>query len=139
MEPKTLLLFDGVCGLCDRAVRFFLVRDRKSFLCFAPLQGETAQQLRKRHPDLGWDLKTIFLVENWQTSQERIYQRSEAVLKALSILGGMWKVISWMLRKVPRTVRNRVYDWIAKNRYCWFAKNSKCELNQFVGKERFYY
>ncbi|MEZ5404793.1 MAG: DCC1-like thiol-disulfide oxidoreductase family protein [Verrucomicrobiia bacterium] len=137
--PRFLLFFDGECGLCHRAVRFFLLQDKNRVFYFASLQGATAHQVRERHKN-DWDeeLKSMVLVEDYDTSQEKIYRKSQAVIRALGFLGGFWRMISGLLRMVPRWVADRVYDKIAKNRYNWFEVTSVCDrIVDGVLKERF--
>lgn len=127
-QGKILLLFDGICGLCNKTVRFLSAEDRENLVFFAPLQGKASQSVQMRHANFPSELKTLVLVENWNQNNETIYQKSEAVLKVLDSIGGMWRVVSW-LRIIPQKLRDRVYDWVAKNRYRWFGKSSEaCEM-----------
>lgn len=122
-EHSNIVFYDGVCGLCDRTVRFILKRDTGQRLKFAPLQGETA----KRRADLPSDLKSIVFVKDHGTSQEKIYFRSEAALQILSQLRGFWRVVSW-LRIIPRPLRDAIYNAIAARRYRWFGKFDACRV-----------
>ncbi|MHC4817599.1 MAG: thiol-disulfide oxidoreductase DCC family protein, partial [Planctomycetota bacterium] len=78
--PPRLVLFDGICGFCDRAVRWLIERDRFGHLHFAPLQGETAAALRRRHPEIPEDIDAIVYVET-DASGERVHLRSDAVFR----------------------------------------------------------
>ncbi|HEV8663313.1 MAG TPA: DCC1-like thiol-disulfide oxidoreductase family protein [Candidatus Methylomirabilis sp.] len=126
-RARLLVLFDGVCGLCDRTVGFLTEEDRLTLLRFAPLQGATAASILQRHPEIEVDSKTIILVRGYNTPNETLALRSEAVLCALDELGGIWRVVSW-LRVVPAIVRDAVYDWVARNRYRWFGKYAECRI-----------
>jgi predicted DCC family thiol-disulfide oxidoreductase YuxK len=118
-----LVFFDGVCGLCDRTVQFLLDEDAGRTLQFAPLQGDTARQ----RPDLPSDLRSLIFIANRGTANERIYFRSEAVLRVFDHIGGFWRVASW-LRLIPRPWRDGVYDAVAQRRYRWFGKMDACRL-----------
>lgn len=137
-KPATapLILFDGVCALCDRSVQTLVEEDKEGALRFAPLQGETARPILARHGVSGTDFRSLVLVEDFGTEAERIHQKSEAVLRALSILGGFWRAISW-LRIVPRPIRDSVYDFIARNRYRWFGQLESCRRPEPHWAQRF--
>ena len=123
---RPLVLYDGVCGLCDRSVQFLLREDRRALFTFAALQGETAAAIRRRHPGLdGAD--SMVLVRDAGGDREEVLMRSTAVLHTLALLGGKWRLVSW-LRIVPRPLRDLAYDAIAKRRYRWFGKFESCRL-----------
>ncbi|MBZ0253174.1 MAG: DCC1-like thiol-disulfide oxidoreductase family protein, partial [Candidatus Methylomirabilis sp.] len=92
MEPERIVLFDGVCNVCSAGVDFLLRRDREGRLRFASLQGETAARLRAAHPEIPAEVETMALVERGAAG-ERVYLRSEAVLRTLAALGGLWRVL----------------------------------------------
>lgn len=122
-----VILYDGVCAFCDRTVQTFLEVDMEGALRFAPLQGETARPIFARLGLPAADLESIILVEDLGSDAERIHQKSEAVLRALALLGGFWTVLSW-LRVVPSPLRDAAYGFIARNRYRWFGKFDRCRL-----------
>ena len=121
-----LVLYDGVCALCNRLVRFLLRIDRGAVLCFAPLQGPTAARLAERH-GFALDVKTIVYVRHFGLKHERAYQRSDAALRVLGDVGGVWWLLSG-LRIVPRFLRDALYDWVARHRYRWFGRKEECWL-----------
>ncbi len=122
-KTSGLVLYDGVCGMCDHTVQFLLDEDTAQTLKFAALQGETAT----RRADVPADLKSVAFVMNHGTAQEKIYFRSDAVLRMLDQIGGFWRVMSW-LRVVPHSLRDMVYDAIAQRRYRWFGKLDTCRI-----------
>lgn len=122
-ESANIVFYDGVCGLCDWTVQFVLKRDQARKIFFAPLQGETARQ----RADLPDDLKSIVFITNCGTAQEKIYFRSDAVLRILNQIGGFWRVVSW-LRIIPRLLRDATYNAIAQRRYRWFGKFDECRV-----------
>ena len=120
-----ILLFDGLCPLCNRAVRFVLRRDRQGTVRFGPLQGETARAILARHPALE-NLDTLVLVETEQGSGvERVFVRSEAVLRVAASLGGPWRG-ALAARAVPRVLRDAAYDLVARLRHRAFGRYAAC-------------
>ena len=121
-----LVLYDGVCALCNGTVRFLLRIDRRNMLAFAPLQGPTAARLAERH-GFASDVRSIVYVRSFGLKHERVHTKSEAVLRVLGDVGGVWWLFS-LLRLVPRFLRDPVYDWVARHRYRWFGKYDQCPL-----------
>jgi predicted DCC family thiol-disulfide oxidoreductase YuxK len=119
---KNIVLFDGVCNLCNASVRFILKRDRKNLFYFASLQGAAGQELlRKFNMDTD-QFNSFVLIE-----KNKIFTRSEAVLRVLKILGRGWKFL-YAFIILPKFIRDAVYNLIAKNRYKWFGKKQECPL-----------
>jgi len=113
--PPRLVLFDGVCGFCDRAVRWLLARDPDGRLRFAPLQGETAAALRARHPEIPDEADTVVYVEAIE-GVERVFLRSEAVFRLVAQLRGPWRRLAW-LRWIPRPITDLGYRLFARARF----------------------
>jgi predicted DCC family thiol-disulfide oxidoreductase YuxK len=129
-----LVLYDGVCGLCNRTVRLLLRIDRRRVLAFAPLQGQTAAQLAARHgfpiAAAGEDslaLRSIVYVRSFGLKHERAHLKSDAVLRILGDVGGAWSLLA-VFRVVPRLLRDPLYDWVARHRYRWFGRYDSCPL-----------
>ncbi len=136
--PELLILYDGVCGLCDRTVQFLLAKDKSAKFKFAPLQGETATRIYKRHhQQKPAQFESILFVKEYQTSHEIILQKSDAAIEIMAILGGFWKLFAILGKMIPRMIRDGLYDWIAKNRYHWFGKFDQCRLPLPETKDRF--
>ncbi len=133
--PPALVLFDGVCGLCDRTVRFLLRRDRHARLRFAPLQGETAARLL-RELGIADDLQTLVFVRDAGTPDVRVDVRSTGVLEILRVVGGPWRWLA-ALRVLPPGLRDSVYDWVARHRYRWFGRFATCPLPPAETRDRF--
>jgi predicted DCC family thiol-disulfide oxidoreductase YuxK len=133
--PEHLVLFDGVCGFCDGAVRWLLARDPQGRLHFAPLQGETADRLRTRHPEIPHDLDTAVLVER-VPGGERVHLRARAVLRTLALLGAPW---SWLavLGVLPDRLLDAAYRAFAARRYRWFGRLDACRLPTREERARF--
>lgn len=122
--PERVLLFDGLCLFCDGAVRWLVERDPSARLHFAPLQGETAAALRRRHPEIPEDPETAVLVE-CVGGEERIHLRSAAVLRALAELDSPWRRAAW-LGALPRFLTDAAYALFARFRYRLFGRRENC-------------
>jgi predicted DCC family thiol-disulfide oxidoreductase YuxK len=119
---KNIVLFDGVCNLCNASVRFIIKRDRKNLFYFASLQGAAGQELL-RNLNLETDQFNSFVL----IEKSKVFVRSEAVLRVLKILGGSWKFL-YAFIILPKFIRDGIYNLIAKNRYKWFGKKEKCPV-----------
>lgn len=116
-----IILFDGVCNLCNGAVQFVIKRDKKNMFRFAALQSEVGKQLiSERNIDTD-AIDSIILIEPGVA----YYTKSTAALKIAEELKGVWSLSSILLW-LPESLRNIVYDFIAKNRYQWYGKKDEC-------------
>ena len=121
-KKNPILLFDGVCNLCNSAVQFVIKRDSKNILRFAALQSEVGQQLLT-HFDLPKDdIFSVILVEDGN-----VFMRSSAALRMYKNMGGVWSLLYFFII-VPRPLRDAVYNFIAKNRYKWFGEKESCMI-----------
>ena len=132
-----IILYDGVCGLCNRLVQFLLKHDKDGRLRFASLQSDFAEKVLKRHGFDAKDLDTVHVVENYDQPGERVLQRSDAILRAGRELGGFYGASSSVARIVPRPVRDLVYRLVATNRYRVFGKFDSCMLPDPNQRSRF--
>ena len=122
MSPeKPVILFDGVCNLCNSSVNFVIERDPHGTIYFAPLQSEYARKLLEKH-QIGMELNTIVLLEDG-----KVYDRSTAALRIARLLNGPWPLLYASI-VMPRFLRDGVYRWIARNRYRWFGKTQACRV-----------
>lgn len=133
---RNVVLFDGVCVLCDRSMRFLLRIDRHRRLSFAPLQGETARAVLDRHSELSSELATVIYVRALGQPEEKVYERSDAAIEILRSVGGPWRMAT-AVRILPRLFRDALYGWIANHRYNWFGKLDACQLPNEESSERF--
>ena len=128
---KIVILFDGVCNLCNGAVQFIIKRDNTSKFLFASLQSDFGQsQLQKFGLDPS-KLHSIIALDNG-----KFYERSDAALKIASGLAQPWSILG-VFRIVPRFFRDWVYDLIAKSRYRIFGKRESCMIPTPELKGRF--
>lgn len=124
--PERLVLFDGVCAVCDAAVQWILDHDPEQRFHFAPLQGPTAAAILGRHPELPAGLDSIVLVERG-ASGERVTTHSTAILRIAGDLPAPWsaaRVLLW----VPRLLRDPLYRGFAAVRYRVFGKLDACRI-----------
>ena len=128
MMSNPIILYDGVCGLCNCLVQFLLKHDKQARLRFASLQSDFAQKVLQRHGFDPTDLNTMHVVENYEREGERVLQRSDAILRAGRELGSAWGVLAAVAKIVPRSFRDLVYGFVAENRYRVFGKSESCML-----------
>ena len=131
-----IVLYDGVCGLCNRAVQFLLKRDRHDRLRFAPLQSDFAGTLLKRHGLDHQDLDTVYVVLNSGEANEALLAKGDAFLLFTKEIGGVWS-IARLAKIIPRPMRNWLYDFVARHRYQVFGKYEACMLPDPRHKHKF--
>ena len=131
MSKFSIILFDGVCNLCNSSVNFIIDHDKRNDFRFASLQSEAGQDLLKKFHLNVKDFDSIILVENGKH-----YERSSAVLKIVKKFPGLWKLL-YLFIIVPKPLRDFVYDIIADNRYKWFGKKESCRVPTPELKEKF--
>jgi len=120
--PERIVLYDGVCGFCNSVVRWLARVDRAEAFRFAPLQGDTAAQLRREHPEIPDRLDTFVYVE-----AGRVHLRSRAFAHAARHLPWPWR-LGKVVRFIPRPLADLVYSWLARVRYRLFGKYDTCPI-----------
>jgi predicted DCC family thiol-disulfide oxidoreductase YuxK len=120
-DPRPIVFFDGVCGMCNHLVDFILKRDRQGRILLAPLQGETAKSLLP--PGDQGNLNSLIM-----RMDGRWYRRSPAVVRILWTLGGVWSLLGTLLWLIPLPLRNIGYRIVAGLRYRLFGKKETCRL-----------
>ena len=126
-----IIYFDGVCNLCNGTVRFMLKHDKKKKFEFSSLQSSFA---RKNLANLNAQ-HTNFNTVVYQ-KDHKLYTKSQAVLHILQDLGGIWALLSFF-KIIPRSWRDRLYDFIANHRYHWFGKKDRCMVPTKEYQSRF--
>ena len=126
-----VVLFDGVCNLCNASVRAILARDRKGIFRLASLQSQAARRVFAEAGAPVPAVDSVVLVEGGT-----VYTRSDVVIRVASRLGFPWSMAG-VLRIVPRGLRDAVYDWIARNRYRWFGRKDACPVPTPEQRARF--
>jgi predicted DCC family thiol-disulfide oxidoreductase YuxK len=130
-SSKKIILFDGVCNLCNRSVQFIIRRDKKKKFLFGSLQGKFGQEILKKYNLPADNFSSFMLLEN-----EKLYTRSTAALRMLKHLGRGWQLMYGFII-LPGFIRDSVYNWIAKNRYKWYGKRDECMVPAPELRERF--
>jgi predicted DCC family thiol-disulfide oxidoreductase YuxK len=128
MEGRALLLYDGVCALCNGVVQFLMKRDRLDRFRYAPLQSGLGREVLARF-DIHEFPDGVMLLSDVLTPGERLYQRSDAVALALERLGSRWwGLVGRMLRLVPHGLRDWCYGIVARFRYRVFGRYDTCPV-----------
>lgn len=121
-SSENIILFDGVCALCNGFVQFVIRHDPDAHFCFAPLQSDMAQQMLQKS---GTDTVAMTSVVLYQSG--KVYTKSDAALRICAGLSGKWRVL-YMFRYIPRPIRDTLYEIIAKNRYRLLGRMDHCKL-----------
>lgn len=131
---KKVILFDGVCNLCNDSVLKVIKYDVKNQFVFTSLQSDIGKEITEY---LGVDTSKVDSIILYEPSVA-YYIKSTAALKIMNDFGGIWKLtqLFWIF---PESLRNLVYDYIAKNRYKWFGKKEACMLPSKEIQEKFLY
>ncbi len=122
MNDENILLFDGVCNLCNGVVQFIIKRDPKAKIKFAALQSEPAQALLKRFNLPVKDFESFVFIHN-----DKYYQKSEAALNVAKEMGGVWKLFYGFII-LPKFFRDFIYELISNSRYKIFGRTDSCMI-----------
>lgn len=126
-----ILLFDGVCNVCNASVNFVLRNDKTQSILFASLQSEKGKYFCKKYSLNADELSTVVLIY-----ANKAYTKSSAILYTLKIMGFPWNLLAVFLI-VPKPFRDCCYTLFAKNRYKWFGKKETCRIPTPQEKARF--
>ena len=130
---RPVLLYDGVCALCNGVVRFALKHDRAGMFRFAPLESGAARELMGESDGV----EGVVLVTDALVAGQQVYRRSDAVAEALRLLGGGWRAMGRGLEWVPRVVREAGYGAVARVRYKVFGRYAVCPMPTAAERDRF--
>jgi predicted DCC family thiol-disulfide oxidoreductase YuxK len=135
--PHPILLYDGVCGLCNRFVQFILRRDRSAVFRFASLQSAIAARVLARHGARPANLDTVYVVVNPELPNEYLLSRSAATIFVLKQLPGVVPAAAFLLQLLPKFLRDAAYNAVARNRYRVFGRSEVCPLPGERDRSRF--
>ncbi|QJP35532.1 DUF393 domain-containing protein [Nonlabens sp. Ci31] len=121
-ENKDIVLFDGVCNLCNAAILFIIKRDKNDRFRFAPLESEVGKKLLAKYQIDPSKIDSIVLV-----SGDSAFAKAGAALRISKHLTGLWPLL-YSLIIIPSLISDTVYDFIARNRYKWFGKKESCMI-----------
>ncbi|MGV8992866.1 MAG: thiol-disulfide oxidoreductase DCC family protein [Flavobacterium sp.] len=130
---KKIILFDGVCNLCNTMVNFVIERDTKDAFKFVALQSETGKAILKKIGLFDKNIDSIVLYEPGVA----YFYKATAALEVAKSLGGIYSVLGYVLNIFPDSILNFGYDFIAKNRYKWFGKQDACMIPTAELKSKF--
>jgi predicted DCC family thiol-disulfide oxidoreductase YuxK len=137
---RSLILFDGQCGVCHNSVRFVIQRDHADRFRFAPQESDLATAILARH---GMDREamlksnSVYLVLDAGSANERLLTQSDVTVNILSHLGGRWRLLGYLLRAVPKWARNVAYRLFARNRYRLGGRYEVCPLPAEADRMKF--
>lgn len=126
-----VILFDGICNLCNGSVIFIIKRDPRSQFYFAALQSDFGNKQLKNFGLPATELNSVLLIKGGT-----LYQKSNAALEIAKHLNGLWPVI-YIFKIIPPFLRDGIYTWVARNRYRWFGKKDACMIPTPELKSRF--
>ena len=132
-----LVLYDGVCGLCNRLVQFVLRHDERGRFDFASLQSATGHTALERFGRNADDLDTVYVLTRYRGGQSALHGKADVAMFVLATLGSGWRVVALLLRMLPKGVRNRGYDMVARHRYRVFGRYDTCLLPSAGTRNRF--
>lgn len=132
MKDHPVILFDGVCNLCNGTVQFLIRNDRQGILRFAPLQSQAGLRLQQQYGLSQASLSSVILID-----EGRVYLRSSAALRLTRYLPWYWKTLR-AFYLIPTPLRDAAYNLIARNRYRWFGKRESCMIPGEDVRERFF-
>jgi predicted DCC family thiol-disulfide oxidoreductase YuxK len=127
-----ILLFDGVCNLCNAAVVMVLRHDKAGVFRFAALQSATGQKLLGAHGLSVQNLDSVVMIDG-----QKVYLRSDVPLEVARRLNGFWPLLT-VFGLIPRSVRDGIYSFIARNRYRWWGHRETCMVPDAALRHRFY-
>lgn len=124
-EGAHLVLYDGVCGLCSRLIRFLLTHDHRAVFTFASLQSTVGRAMVERFGGNPNELISLYVVANYRAKHAQMFSRSSAALLVSGELGWPWKV-AVLMRFLPTAILDRLYNVVARNRYRAFGRYEQC-------------
>ena len=134
------MIYDGLCGFCNSSVRWVIKRDRRDRIRFAPQQAALAEAALARHSVYRNTMladNSVYLLLNFDTSQERLLRRSDVTVQVLLLLGGGWRLLGRTLALIPRWLRDRAYMLVARNRFHFRGRYDSCPLPSTTERAKF--
>ena len=136
MSQSSVILFDGVCNLCCGWIQFLIRRDKKAAFTFVSVQSDMGKTLLETTSIKAGNITTSGLDTIVYIKNNQAFIESEAVLEILTNLGGIWRIFG-VLRLIPRSLRDKIYRYIAAKRYSLFGKRTSCILPTPENEKRF--
>jgi predicted DCC family thiol-disulfide oxidoreductase YuxK len=136
-SSNPIVFYDGVCGLCDRLIQFVVKRDTRDRFRFAALQSNFAHNVLQKHGLALPSLETVCLLLDLGRPNERVETRSAAVIDVLRELGPGWRALANLFALLPRALRDRGYNLVARFRYLIFGKYDGCPMPDPAVRHKF--
>jgi len=147
-DRRALMLYDGLCGFCQWSVRWVVKRDQRDRFRFAPQQSALVEEVLARHGvhrDAMLADNSVYLVLDYDadydaeigSSDERLLIKSDVTVKVLLLLGGFWGLLGRLLRAVPKSLRDVVYNFVARNRFRISGRFESCPLPSLAERTKF--
>lgn len=130
-NQNPIILFDGICNLCNASVRFILKHDKKKQFLLASLQSDAAKNILLQYKYKNNDLNSIIVID-----KNKVHKKSAAILIILEHLGMPWRIFI-IMKVLPESWRDALYDFVAERRYKWFGKKDTCLIMLPEYKNRF--
>ncbi len=130
-KQNDVILFDGVCNLCNDAITFIIKRDRKNHYRFAALQSDIGALYLKKHSINPDEIDSIVLIRG-----EYAYTEASAALRIAQKMSGLWPLF-YVFIIIPKFISNAIYEYIARNRYKWFGKKESCMIPTPALRDKF--
>jgi predicted DCC family thiol-disulfide oxidoreductase YuxK len=127
-NQNSIVFYDGICGLCNRFVQFVMQRDGEKRFRFAALHSDTAHHLLQPYRVHLSNVSTVCVMVNPGSPEEKLFTQSDAAVEVTARLGGMWPMVSFLLKIIPRSLRDWGYRSIARRRYQIFGKYDSCPV-----------
>lgn len=122
-KDKKIILFDGVCNLCDKTVQFIIKHDRKDVFRFVPIQSDLGQEIISH---IGIDISKTDSIIFYEPGHA-YYCKAQAAIKIAKELGGIYSLMG-VFSVLPNWLSDKVYDYVARNRYKWYGKKDECMI-----------
>jgi predicted DCC family thiol-disulfide oxidoreductase YuxK len=136
INGKHLILYDGICGLCNKFTQLVLKHDKNDLFRFASLQSKTANEILKNYGYSNNNLDTVYVIENYEKDNQKIYMRAKAIIFVLEQLRLLFSPVN-LLKILPDTFLNCAYDMVAKSRYRLFGQSDQCILPKESDSNKF--
>lgn len=120
VDNRQIIIFDGICNLCNTGVKFIIRRDTEEVFCFASMQSDISQKLIQKYLKSEFSFDTFLLIKNGIC-----YERSDAMIEVFRDLPGFW-CLHKILALIPKQIRDYLYNIVAKHRYKVFGKQDQC-------------
>jgi predicted DCC family thiol-disulfide oxidoreductase YuxK len=120
-SSPTTIVFDGMCHLCSASTAWIARRTANKPVRFVPAQSEEGEYALKAAGLDTFDPESFLVIQNGQS-----LQKSRAVIAILNMVGSVWKIIGWLLNLMPVPIADKIYSWVAANRYKWFGRRNTC-------------